>query len=153
MTNVVEERLCQESLTIEEGALLAQVPICPSIIHPLFLLGSFFSCVVPSDAKFQVLELGVQLSVLLGCAVSNLEELLTWTEAELLRVTSGDTDMQHTRAQVCRHHHGHCDHHLLYMQVSLAQRCLSNTCTLASSCLAIGSADVEFTEKLVDINY
>ena len=153
MTNVVEERLCQESLTLEEGALLAQVPICPSIIHPLFLLGSFFSCVVPSDAKFQVLELGVQLSVLLGCAVSNLEELLTWTEAELLRVTSGDTDMQQTRAQVCRHHHGHCDHHLLYMQVSLAQRCLSNTCTLASSCLAIGSADVEFTEKLVNINH
>jgi len=59
--------------------------------------------------------------------------LLTWSEAELLRVTSGDTGMQHTRAQV-----------------NLAQRCLSNTCTLASSCLAIGSADVEFTEKLVD---
>ena len=36
------------------------------------------------------------------------------------------------------------------MQVSLAERCLSNTCTLASSCLAIGSADVEFTDKLVD---
>ena len=34
--------------------------------------------------------------------------------------------------------------------MSLAQRCLSNTCILASSCLAIGSADVEFTEKLVD---
>ena len=49
----------------------------------------------------QVLELGVQLSVLLGNPVANLEELLTWTEAELLRVTSGDTDMQHTRAQVC----------------------------------------------------
>jgi len=65
--------------------------------------------------------------------VANLEELLTWTEAELLRVTSGDTDMQHRRAQV-----------------SLAERCLSNTCALASSCLAIGSADVEFTEKLVD---
>lgn len=48
----------------------------------------------------QVLELGVQLSVLLGNPVANLEELLTWTEAELLRVTSGDTDMQHTRAQV-----------------------------------------------------
>merc|ERR1719507_782142 len=104
VTSVVEERLCQESLTLEEGALLAQVP-----------------------------ELGVQLSVLLGNPVANLEELLTWTEAELLRVTSGDTDMQHTRAQV-----------------SLAERCLSNTCTLASSCLAIGSADVEFTDKLVD---
>jgi len=104
VTSVVEERLCQESLTLEEGALLAQV-----------------------------LELGVQLSVLLGTPVANLEKLLTWTETELLRVTSGDTDMQHTRAQV-----------------SLAERCLSNTCTLASSCLAIGSADVEFTDKLVD---
>ena len=57
--------------------------------------------VVPFETILQVLELGVQLSVLLGNPVANLEELLTWTEAELLRVTSGDTDMQHTRAQVC----------------------------------------------------
>ena len=40
--------------------------------------------------------------------------------------------------------------HCYLTQVSLAERCLSNTCTLASSCLAIGSADVEFTDKLVD---
>ena len=47
-----------------------------------------------------MLGLGGQLSVLLGNPVSDLENLLTWSEAELLRVTSGDTDMQHTRAQV-----------------------------------------------------
>ena len=47
-----------------------------------------------------MLELGGQLSVLLGNPVSDLENLLTWSEAELLRVTSGETDMQHTRAQV-----------------------------------------------------
>ena len=107
-----------------------------------------------------MLELGGQLSVLLGNPVANLEELLTWSEAELLRVTSGDTGMQHTRAQVCP---VLCNHWSLilvplimiklwkiYSKASLAQRCLTNTCTLASSCLAIGSADVEFTEKLVD---
>ena len=53
------------------------------------------------NSHLQVLELGGQLSVLLGNPVANLEELLTWSEAELLRVTSGDTGMQHTRAQVC----------------------------------------------------
>ena len=53
------------------------------------------------NTHLQVLELGGQLSVLLGNPVANLEELLTWSEAELLRVTSGDTGMQHTRAQVC----------------------------------------------------
>ena len=47
-----------------------------------------------------MLELGGQLSVLLGNPVSDLENLLTWSEAELLRVTSGETEMQHTRAQV-----------------------------------------------------
>ena len=47
-----------------------------------------------------MLELGGQLSVLLGKPVANLEDLLTWSEGELLRVTSGDTEMQHTRAQV-----------------------------------------------------
>ena len=47
-----------------------------------------------------MLGLGGQLSVLLGNPVSDLENLLTWSEAELLRVTSGETDMQHTRAQV-----------------------------------------------------
>ena len=47
-----------------------------------------------------MLELGGQLSVLLGKPVANLEDLLTWSEGELLRVTSGDTEMHHTRAQV-----------------------------------------------------
>ena len=47
-----------------------------------------------------MLELGGQLSVLLGKPVANLEDLLTWSEGELLRVTSGDTEMKHTRAQV-----------------------------------------------------
>lgn len=47
-----------------------------------------------------MLELGGQLSVLIGNPVSDLENLLTWSEAELLRVTSGETEMQHTRVQV-----------------------------------------------------
>ena len=34
--------------------------------------------------------------------------------------------------------------------MSLTQRCLANTCALATSCLSIGSADVELTEKLVE---
>ena len=86
VTSVVEIKLCQESLTIEEGALLTQVRV------------KLVSKCLQSD--FQVLELGGQLSVLLGNPVSDLENLLTWSEAELLRVTSGETDMQHTRAQV-----------------------------------------------------
>ena len=34
--------------------------------------------------------------------------------------------------------------------MSLTQRCLANTCALATSCLSVGSADVELTEKLVE---
>ena len=88
----------------------------------------------------KVVALAGQLSIILHTdrALARLEELLAWSDRELVPVVMGPGENSNHHTPRTR------------AQVSLCEGVLSTVCDLAVSCLTLGLADTEFTIKVLD---
>lgn len=96
------------------------------------------SCTNKELAK--IVALAGQLIVILhtDTALARLEELLAWSDRELVPVLMGPLENNSQHTQRTR------------SQVSLCEQVLSSMCELTVSCLSLGLADMEFTMKVLD---
>jgi len=87
-----------------------------------------------------VVDMAGQLTVLLqtDTALARLEELLAWSERELVPVVVGPSETNTSHISRTR------------SQVSLCETVLSSLCSLVTSCLSLGLSDPEFTLKVLD---
>merc|ERR1719318_525735 len=88
----------------------------------------------------QVISLAGQLTVLLhtDTALARLEELLAWSDRELVPVVMGPSENNTSHISRTRG------------QVSLCETVLSTLCSLSTCCLSLGLSDPEFTLKVLD---